>query len=184
MRRMQDQRKGREERRERGKEIIPLNEIFGGIISLMSEKCSVCDMGVRVLTNVYGEGNVLRRETTYSCGHKFIEVEIVNTLSPSAALKMEMKSGARVRGKPVREVEHFVKFSGYQLRYVRERTKEETLIFQVGWNMGQIDHLHCKICENQWSAYSNNLLEEHFEIIREKEKLKIRCLKCNSVLLV
>jgi hypothetical protein len=146
---------------------------------MAEELCPTCKVGKQVSSSARSEGNVAIKETVFSCGHKHVRLTIEENIS--VGLKLKTKTKEKLESKPVEEVTHVVKPSGYQLRHIIKRNEKGTHVLQIGWENSEIDTVHCKACDNDWKRIGGKNVDNQFEL-RETEKgiLKIKCKKCGA----
>jgi hypothetical protein len=149
------------------------------IYAPLLEPCPTCKVGKQVSSSARSGGNVVIKETIFSCGHKHVRLTIEENIS--VGLKLKTKTKEKLESKPVKEVAHVVKPSGYQLRHIIKRDEKGTHVLQIGWENSEIDTVHCKACDNDWKRIGGKNVDNQFEL-RETEKgmLKIKCKKCGT----
>jgi hypothetical protein len=126
----------------------------------------------------------------YSCGHRHFRDVAEATLFLSVSVGTVLKSGVKVRGKPVQVIDDRTDHSDRdhpelpvtRTIYIhRSSIPEETSVFHaVAYDSG-LKHLDCKRkgCNNHWVISGDEPLENHFDIEIGKAT-HIRCLKCGA----
>jgi hypothetical protein len=152
----------------------------GNVVSqLEQELCPTCKSGERVSSSMRSEGDTTIEEIMYSCGHKRINLTIEEKISCSVTIRLKSKSKEKLRTKPTKELRHVTKSDGYQLRYVKTRSENETHVLQLGWKNSEIDTVHCKTCGNDWKKTCGQKLSAQFDVEEvRKGVLRIKCKKC------
>lgn len=113
-----------------------------------------------------------------NCGMGFARIEVNDYITFKEELGIRSKSVEKVGSKPRREVIHKAKANGYQLRYIRSRSDDATVVFQVGWDRGELDHVDCKVCHSEWRRTEGTGVEERFDVAAVEGGYRIRCRKC------
>lgn len=123
---------------------------------------------------------IMRFEQCPNCGMGFARIEVNDYLVVKDELKIKSESIEKVGSKPRRELINRAKANGYQLRYIRSRSDGTTVVCQVGWNNGELDHVDCKVCHNEWRRAEGVNLSERFDVAVVEGQYHIRCKKCLS----
>ncbi len=95
------------------------------------------------------------------CGHTHVNLDVF--LYTASSLGLKSRSDEKVNRKPVREVDHKVKTTGYQLRTVIARSENGTIVGQIGWDGRNLNHVHCKLCDNEWTEAKGIASDTKFE---------------------
>lgn len=123
---------------------------------------------------------VIRFAQCPNCGTGFARIEVSDYITIKEEIGIKSKSIEKIRNKPKREVIHKGKANGYQLRYIRSRSDDATVVFQVGWDRGELDHMDCKVCHSEWRKAEGTGVEERFDVTKVDDGYHIRCRNCLS----
>ena len=125
--------------------------------------------------------------SVFSCGHKHVAIKIEEKITLDETHRVKLRSGEKVRGKPIREMEE--NFQGGDRDNPKEkviktyywiRSNDATHVLQtVQYGSGKLKHIHCKKCGNEWKINSSRDLDKQF-IYELPEKRRIVCLQCGA----
>jgi len=138
------------------------------------ETCPTCKQGK--LVNVKKEEDAEVRE--FSCGHRIFAITREVAIKADNELKLKLK-GPEGKRKRTREIVSRVA-RGFERRMVRERgaTKEETSVIMIDWKKGEISHIHCKRCGNEWRDDEEDITKKFDVKPNATGTFHIRCNKC------
>jgi len=126
----------------------------------------------------------------YSCGHRHFKDVVEATLFLSVSFGTVLRSGERIRGRPVQVIDERTDHSDRdhpelpvtRTIYIhRSPIREKTSVFHaVAYDSG-LKHLDCKRpgCNNNWVISGGDPLENHFDI-EIGSAIRIRCLQCGA----
>ncbi len=103
-----------------------------------------------------------------ACDHQHVNLNLFEYISVGLNLKV------REPGKKKPEVETSVRGS-HEHRFSRKPSGA----IQLVWEKGELTHIHCKICNNQWKSKECESHADRFEVSKDVGgTIRIRCLKC------
>jgi hypothetical protein len=157
--------------------------------------CSNCGKGTLISKEIEDNPNGEHVEKCYySCGHTHSII-----VTPPSKVKIEMrmiktklKSGEKIRGKPVHEIEEKRQINEVtkvpeNIFLSKERSTNQTAVFHfVEYEAsGELKHIDCKKCGNTWLYNPNCPMESQLELNNKfiyvnSKGIKIQCLQCNA----
>lgn len=159
------------------------------IMNEIPELCKGCGQGTRIGETITDYPNGGHEEIYYySCSHRNFLIETPPvTRIVTYEVRSKLKSGNRVgrsfeqeifnrcdnsdRDQPDRPVTNTI---------YRQRTPDHTAVFQaVMYDSGELKHLHCKRCNNNWMSSMRDPLSNQF-VVEIGEKIHILCLQCQD----
>lgn len=148
--------------------------------------CPSCGQGQLIDSIVIepSEGEI-SRDDCYSCGHHHCHV----TVSAALALRGELSK--------LRTVSKSKEKLGYKLKNTWNRDDKDNperpvnltyrlqpdgkADFQfVAYDTGEIKHIHCKKCDNEWAYQGGESCEIYFAV-NLGDTVTVRCLKCDNL---
>ena len=112
------------------------------------------------------------------CAHTHVNLNLFEYMDASLT-RLKSKSSEKKDGKLVSEVNHKVKTSGYQLRTVIARSENGTVVGQIGWDGRNLNHVHCKVCDSEWTEGKGFALDTKFETFEMRDqRLHFKCKNC------
>jgi hypothetical protein len=140
----------------------------------MAEECPGCNRGK--LVNVRKEGNAVVKE--FSCGHRLFEITLEETVGVADGLRLRLKGS---KGEGTREIVRKITNS-FERRKIIEKLKRETrVVFIMDLKRGQLSHIHCKICGNEWRDSEREDVNQKFDITQKEEGIFwVKCRKCGK----
>jgi len=140
---------------------------------MLEEICPTCGKGK--LVAIKKEENIENRQ--FSCGHSSITIEKTLRIQSELRLKLKGPKGKRKRSK---EIDSSIK-EDFERRTIRTRgpTKDETTVIMIDWKRGNLSHIHCKTCGNEWRDNTGENVTERFKIEPTPSGiLNVKCMKC------
>lgn len=137
---------------------------------MSEEHCPTCKHGS--LDKVIKHGVAVVKE--FSCGHKVITVVLEEKIELRGSVKVRLKDK---EGKELLES----KIEGKtEKRISRKPSGAVWLVYENG----EIVHIHCKVCGNEWKKGRAPDLHQKFDVNKdEKGILTIKCKKCSRTYL-
>jgi hypothetical protein len=153
------------------------------------EVCPRCGQGNLISEVITDHPNGEHEEIHfYSCGHRNFRSVIPFERTVSACeVGTKLKCGNKVRGKPEQEINDRWDYSDqdYPDRPVinttyKQRSAEPTVIFHaVMYSTGELKHIDCKKCGNDWKSITGKPLEVQF-IVELGDQINICCIQCGA----